>query len=105
MTAETGCGSLRTPWLFQLSAGQRLKFRLVDFGALSRQENSLGLSCQEQLGFIVERNLGSNFTICGDRERERDIYNSKTNIVELSLISSQGFIIKYNGKYGVVQNL
>ncbi|KAK2156097.1 hypothetical protein LSH36_222g04007 [Paralvinella palmiformis] len=96
VTAETGCGSPRTPWLFQLSAGQRLKFRLVDFGALSRQENSLGLSCQEQLGFIVERNLGSNFTICGDRERERDIYNSKTNIVELSLISSQGFIIKYN---------
>ena len=102
MTAQTGCGSPRAPWIIEVPPGQTIDLWLLDFGALGRHESTLGLGCQQTLGYIVERNLGSNFTICGNHERRKKLYTSKTNKVELNLLSKQTndeatFLIQYAG--------
>ena len=104
VTAQTGCGSPRAPWIIEVPPGQTIDMWLLDFGALGRHESTLGLGCQQTLGYIVERNLGSNFTICGDHERRKKLYTSKTNKVELRLLiqvsgeDAQSFLIQFSGK-------
>ena len=104
VTAQTGCGSPRAPWIIEVPPGQTIDMWLLDFGALGRHESTLGLGCQQTLGYIVERNLGSNFTICGDHERRKKLYTSKTNKVELNLLSklnaddSPIVLVQYTGK-------
>jgi len=95
---------MRTPWLIQVDPGQTIDMWLLDFGALGRHTGSLYVTCQQMLGHIIERQVGSNFTICGDSKRKKHIYSSKTNIIELVFLSDviqddmAGFIIQYSGK-------
>jgi hypothetical protein len=103
VTTQTGCGSPRAPWIIEVPPGQTVDMWLLDFGALGRHKSTLGLGCQQTLGFIVERNLGSNFTICGDSQRRKHLYTSKTNRIELNLITRHGdenmpgFLLQYIG--------
>ncbi|KAK2139460.1 hypothetical protein LSH36_1776g00007 [Paralvinella palmiformis] len=87
LTTQTGCGSRTSPWIIDVSSGQTVDIKLLDFGALSRHISTLTLGCPHIVGFIVERSLGSNFTICGDNQREKHIYSSKTNKLEIVLLS------------------
>ena len=95
VTAETGCGSPRAPWVIEAQSGQTIDLWLIDFGALDREEQSLYTSCHQLYGFIIERDLGVNLTMCGGTERKRHLYKSKTNKVEVHMLSQ----LKDNFRY------
>ncbi|KAK2139459.1 hypothetical protein LSH36_1776g00006 [Paralvinella palmiformis] len=100
VTTETGCGSPRAPWVIEAQSGQTIDLWLIDFGALDREEQSLYTSCHQLYGFIIERDLGVNLTMCGGTERKRHLYKSKTNKVEVHMLSLSGsalprFLVHY----------
>lgn len=99
VTDETGCGSTRSPWLIQAKAGQIVELSLLDFKALDRARSHSLVACSDVYGFIVERTLNINETICGQKEREHVIYRSKTNTVEIYIKEnmSTNYLIKYAG--------
>jgi len=111
ITTQTRCASPKVPLVMNALQGQTINLWLLDFGALSRRSSKLHLACQQTLGYIIERNLGSNVTICGDSEREKPIYSSKTNNLELVLIARSNvdnnprYLIRYSGVYVVFNNL
>lgn len=95
VTSETGCGSLRSPWIVSVSPGQIIDFWLLDFASL---DGSLGVSCQQSLGYISESNLGTNMTICRNQERKKQLYTSKTNNVQVQIAAgreSSRFLIQF----------
>ena len=99
MTAETGCGSPKAPWLIEAQSGQTIDLWLIDFGALDREEQSLYTSCHQLYGFIIERDLGVNLTMCGGTERKKQLYKSKTNKVEVHVLSQQKDTSRYFVQY------
>ena len=97
-----GCGSSGSPWIISANPGQTIQLDLVDFATNSQTSNLV--SCRSVYGFILERALGINHTICGRRHREGALYTSKTNSVEINLSSrnTRGeahFLVKYEGIY------
>ena len=60
------------------------------------------MTCSDVYGFVVEKTLNINQTICGDKQRDSVVYRSKTNNVEIYVKKDSGanFILRYTGKYG-----
>ena len=100
ITDEIGCGSLRSPWIIQAKHGQTIEISLLDFKALDRARSHSLVTCSDVYGFVVEKTLNINQTICGQNIRESVIYRSKTNSLEITLVKNSGsnFLIKYKGK-------
>ena len=100
VTDETGCGSARSPWVIQAKAGQIVEISLLDFKALDRARSHSLVTCSDVYGFVVEKTLNINQTICGQKQRDSVIYRSKTNTVEIYIKKGNGgnFFIKYVGK-------
>ena len=99
-TDTKGCGTSRSPWIISANPGQTIQLDLIDFAANSQTSNLV--SCRSVYGFILERALGINHTICGGRHREGALYTSKTNAVEIQILPSEKrngerFIIRYSG--------
>ena len=97
-----GCGSSGSPWIISANPGQTIQLDLIDFAANSQTSNLV--SCRSVYGFILERALGINHTICGGRHREGALYTSKTNSVEIHLAHRNGrgdnnFLLRYQSKY------
>ena len=99
VTSQTGCGSPTSPWVIEAQSGQTVDLWLLDFGSLGRRDQSLHTSCHEQYGFIIERDLGVNLTICGGIERKNHLYMSKTNKVEIHVLLQRmgpsNFFVQY----------
>ena len=100
-SADTkGCGSSNSPWIISAKPGQTINISIVDFSAESTKSNMV--TCPAVYGYIRERALGINHTICGGRHREGALYTSKTNTVEIHISSrntrgDKHFVIKYIG--------
>ena len=97
-----GCGSSGSPWIISANPGQTIQLDLIDFAASSQTSNLV--SCRSVYGFILERALGINHTICGGRHREGALYTSKTNSIEINILKrgkrgESQFVIEYKGKY------
>ena len=95
-----GCGSLNSPWIISAKPGQTINIYIVDFSA---ESTSNMVTCPAVYGYVRERALGINHTICGGRHREGALYTSKTNSVEVYIGSraSRGdnsFVLNYSGK-------
>jgi len=82
-----GCGSTNSPWIISAKPGQTINISIVDFNTEVDQSNLV--SCPLVYGFILERSLGINQTICGGWYREIAIYTSKTNQVEIYILRRQ----------------
>ena len=100
VTDTKGCGSSASPWIISANPGQTIQLDLIDFAAKSQTSNLV--SCRSVYGFILERALGINHTICGGRHREGALYTSKTNSIEVQILqkekrSGAQFIINYSG--------
>ncbi len=95
------CQRDQTSWLIEGSPGQRVNLTLLDFGAGGSGDHVHMSSCIPY-GFLVERTLGVNQSICGGRSRERVLYTSATNSVEVVLISPRpsqpAFLVNFQGK-------
>ena len=101
VTRTRGCGSASSPWIISASPGQIVHLELTDFS--SSPDNSQIMSCRTVYGFILERALGINQTICGGVARQSPIYASKTNSIEIQFVRNGNrreteFLIKYDGK-------
>ncbi|KAK2140091.1 hypothetical protein LSH36_1487g00027 [Paralvinella palmiformis] len=99
MLHKKGCGSSKSLWIISASPGQTIQLDLIDFSA-NQQDNNL-ISCGSVYGFIIERSLGINHTICGGWNRERALYTSKTNSVEIQLLITNRrkevhFLLRYS---------
>ena len=101
VTDETGCGSARSPWLIQAKAGQTIEISLVDFKALDRARSQSLVTCSDVYGFVVEKTLNINQTICGNKQRDSVVYRLKTNNVEIYVKKDTGanFVIKYTSEW------
>ncbi|KAK2157024.1 hypothetical protein LSH36_200g02032 [Paralvinella palmiformis] len=91
------CGTDSSPWKIEAKAGQTVEISLLDFKALSRSRSQSIATCSDTYGYIVEKTLNINHTICGQQKREHVIYRSKTNKVEIYVTSKKqaNFILKY----------
>ena len=100
LSKKLNCGINNAPWIIEAKAGQTVEISLFDFNALSRQRSHSLLTCSDVYGFIVEKSLSINQTICGQKEREHVVYRSKTNKLELHLTTNNqaNFLLKYKGK-------
>lgn len=116
VTLETGCGSRDTPWRIQVKPGQTINISLFDFGSEGASgENDVAvvprpLTQCHVYAMIRERTVHRmrNITVCGTKSRERNVYLSLTNSVEIGLVVTGGkdrekvrnppfFLIKYEG--------
>jgi len=101
ITEEHGYGSQRCPWVISVPRGQRINLTLVDFGVASRFLD-VGNMCHVYAK-ISETRMASEVTVCGSRTRERSIYISETNRLEVSIMSLKDneqpiyFLLKYQG--------
>ena len=89
----SGCGLPMAPWTIKTPAGQRVNITLVNFGwheseqSVQTDNGITGSQCSVY-GYIVERSLGMNTTFCGGSSRERHVYLSASNEVEIAFIPS-----------------
>jgi len=102
MAQTHGYGSEACPWRIELQAGQRINITLIDFtpptllnGTGSAVLNATGSdntnttegihSCN-QYAILTEKDPGTQHVrICGGNRRERNVYTSKTNILEIRI--------------------
>jgi len=94
------CGSLASPWKISADPGQIIQLEMTDFSF--NKHNSNIISCRSIYGFVLERSLGINQTICGGSNRQVALYTSKTNEVEIQFLKSNKrgegeFLVKYQG--------
>ena len=85
VTDKTGCGSPSTPWVIEAKPGQRINVTLVDFGALSMDDDQLHQDCSSVYGYITD-NSGSNYTICAQVSRKKLIYHSKSSSIQIRIL-------------------
>ncbi|KAK2143451.1 hypothetical protein LSH36_839g03012 [Paralvinella palmiformis] len=98
LTDSKGCGTSRSPWIISASPGQTIQLTLTDFSANRRSSNLI--SCPFIYGYIQEKAIGINATICGGRDRQMALYTSKTNEVIMHILARNErnngqFLIKY----------
>ena len=101
MLDSKGCGSSRSPWIISAKPGQNIQLDLIDFEADSPSTSFM--SCSSVYGFVLEKSLGINYTVCGGQHRERILYTSKTNSIEVHLSPKErrkgaNFLIHYEGR-------
>jgi len=96
-----GCGLTQNPWIISANPGQTIQLKMIDFSTNPQSSNLV--SCRSVYGFILERALGINQTICGGRYREMALYRSKTNSIQIHFRkrereNNEEFLIKYKSK-------
>ena len=104
-TDETGCGSASTPWIIQAEPGQRINVSLVDFTrfnvGVELGHRSEIHGCRRYAG-IRERAVRTNLTVCAGDQRERHLYLSRSNSLEIAILKMSSepynFLIKYQSK-------
>lgn len=107
---ETGCGTPDCPWIIEAKPGQKVNISLTDF-ALARQDGtkmdrpSRGPGSCRVYATIKEESVSRSTTVCGGSGRERHIYTSVTNTVEIRIVGQPStddgrdhFLLKYEGK-------
>ena len=128
VTEEHGFGSARCPWLVTAPHGQRINITLFDFGLAGRHDGAVGATAANANSATSDAASGmasggsmchvyakvtetgspsasaSEITICGSRSRQRSVYISETNRLEIVITSFKMddepvyFLLKYEGK-------
>lgn len=86
--------------------GQKVRLVLLDFGVVQRMTDS-GSVCHVYAR-LQEPTLESATTVCGGRVRQRSVYISETNQVEVCVMNFRlndeqvFFLINYEGRYSDV---
>ena len=80
--------------------GQQINVSLLELGVrgLSRGVDEV-LDCNET-GYVVDKTARKNVSICGGgEERERNVYLSKSNVLEIVLFApaDSNFLIAFEG--------
>lgn len=101
LTEETGLGSADCPWMIKAKPGQKINITLFDF-ATNQQE---GDTCHAY-AILRETEPTRSITVCGSVMRERNVYTSISDSVEIRVLRNQFsvnkgkyFLLKYNREY------
>ncbi len=102
---ESGCGSVSSPWLLEASPGQRIRVSLLDFGwDPSLPADQAPSSHCSLYGYISERSININMTLCGGRSRQSQVYTSTSGSLQIQIVrnpaeeTSSRFLLQYEGK-------
>ena len=98
------CGTQFQPWTVEAPVGEKIRINLIDFSAAkSSQAVEQGKQACFKYGIIVDKGNKRNVSICGRGvERERDLYTSTGNVVEIFLNSddhAKQFMLRVEGLY------
>ena len=99
LTEEMSVGEAACPWLIKALPGQKVNVSLVDFAVTP----GVGQTCHAY-AIIRERSQAISKTVCSGEERERHVYLSDSETMEIRVLAIQGsprkryFLLKYDGK-------
>ena len=97
----TKCGSPDCPWLLEAQPGQRLNISLINFAWTTPERGqAFGTNCKV-FATLKEASGTRGETVCGKNVRERHVYTSLTNAVELRIVGnvkSEQFLLYYEGQ-------
>ncbi len=102
VTQENSLGSLDCPWLVEVKPGQSLSMSILDF-SWKGVNRPLRVDAVCHVYAIVKETAASRSeTICAGTQRQKLIYSSQTNIVEVRLVVNKQdelghFLIQYEG--------
>ena len=108
VTAETGCGSVVSPWLIEAKSGQRVNVTLWNFamdkaGDLAR---SLGANSCLKYAILTETDKKHHKVVCGDFSRISHVYTSVGSSLDVRIqglpsSSSTGpyFLLEYQSMF------
>ena len=103
LTEETGLGSADCPWMIKAQPGQRINITLFDFA--TTQLN--GEVCHAY-AILRETDPTRSITVCGSTMRERNVYTSVSDTVDVRVLRSptnskmskgKYFLLKYDCEY------
>ena len=102
VTEKTGCGNTYRPWLIEVGLTQRINFTLYDFHTATLSRSGPMAKCKEYLTIREGSDAGQVVSVCGGKERERHVYTSKSNKVEVLFTnvrnpSMMAFMLHYQG--------
>ncbi|ELT90059.1 hypothetical protein CAPTEDRAFT_225510 [Capitella teleta] len=115
VTKSTGMGTRRCPWRITVPKGQRINITLLDFAAgsaLSKPPLSSGFDpgmrgsvsghlCSMYAVIKETSGIGTDITVCGGEQRERFVYRSEGNQLDVGLESSANsayFMLRYQAE-------
>ena len=89
VTEETEYGSLTCPWKVVLPRGQRINISLFDFATPIEENYALADTgiCYQYAIVTEKTSTTRNIRVCGGTDRERNIYTSRTNALEIRIIT------------------
>ena len=107
VTEESGCGTTETPWKVHAKPGQRINFTLLDFATANNTGGELGRGASHCHVYVIlkESAAGRSVTVCGGQERDKQIFTSTSNSVEVRVLTgasskSRFFLLRYEGERG-----
>ncbi|ELU02936.1 hypothetical protein CAPTEDRAFT_222884 [Capitella teleta] len=101
VTTETNCGSFDSPWWVAAKTGQTLRLTLLDF---EEYLPSVGQPTCQVYVVIKEEGLQQAETVCASSAREKIVYISQSNTIEVRIVGGQSeeanrktnhFLLKY----------
>ncbi len=105
VVSELKSGSQPCPWIIQALPGQKINITLLDFGSTQDDVSSSYRPSCHKYGIIRERDVTSPTIVCSDKVKERNLFLSQTNRVEIQFEHRRSgddaphFLLKYNGKH------
>ena len=103
VTLESNLGSHRCPWIISALPGQRINITLLTFN-LPQGHHSLTSSHCKLYARVRDITGGSDVNICKSRSRERTVFVSETNRIQLEVAvnprdkEADNFILVYQGQ-------
>ncbi|KAK2147095.1 hypothetical protein LSH36_570g03021 [Paralvinella palmiformis] len=85
-----GCGSASCPWLIEVQPGQKINITLYDFSDKSKPITNTWIpnTCN-RFGVIKETAAPTDKPICKGQKRERHLYTSVSNSLEIHVVSPE----------------
>ena len=103
VTLDSNLGSHRCPWIITALPGQRINVTLLTFN-LPQGHHSLTSSHCKLYARVRDMTGGSDVNICKSRSRERTVFVSETNRIQLEVAVNprdkepDNFILVYQGQ-------
>lgn len=110
---ETGFGTVMCPWLIMAQPGQQLQLTLYNFVPPTppSKDANTGRFCDKYVA-VKEDNDVRNISSCVGDARDKVIFTSDSNVVELGVLPARKnapelrkFLVKYEGKAFSARNI
>ena len=101
ITEDFGCGEESKPWIIKAKEGQKINLTFIDFNWELISRDEARVNCPVKYGYVVDEDSNDIVNLCGGLVRERSLYVSKGDKVQIllakSVLSNVKFLIGYQG--------